>query len=51
LGVIGLIIWGGGFLRLLFKRADALELYVYATVTALALVSLVVGLIKQRKAH
>lgn len=50
LGVIGLIIFGGGFLRLLFKRTDAIELYVYATVAALALVSLVAGLLKARKA-
>jgi hypothetical protein len=51
LGVLGLIIFGGGFLfRLLFKRTDAIELYVYATVAALALVSLVAGLLKARKA-
>jgi hypothetical protein len=50
LGVIGLIIFGGGFLRLLFKRTDAIELYVYASVAALALVSLVAGLLKARKA-
>jgi hypothetical protein len=50
LGVIGLIIFGGGFLRLLFKHTDPIELYVYATVAALALVSLIAGLLRARKA-
>lgn len=50
LGVVGLIIFGGRFLLLLFKRTDAIELYVYATVASLALVSLVAGLLKARKA-
>jgi hypothetical protein len=31
-------------------RTEAIDLYVYATVAALAVVSLVVGLIKARKA-
>ena len=51
MGVAGLIIFGGGYLfRILFKRTDAIELYVYATVAVLALVSLVAGLLKARKA-
>jgi hypothetical protein len=37
-------------LRFLFRRDEG-DLYLYGGVAALALVSLVVGLIKERKAH
>jgi hypothetical protein len=47
----GLVLFGGGFvLRFLFRRDEG-DLYLYGGVAALALVSLVVGLIKERKAH
>jgi len=47
-----LTIFGGGFvLRLLFSRRDEPGLHLYGGIAALAVVSLVIGLIKERKAH
>lgn len=47
----GLVLFGGGFVLRFLCRRDEGDLYLYGAIASLAVVSLVVGLIKERKAH